>query len=330
MEFVGESEAKAIVRGFMRTYTYSTINLVAALEEMWRNTRNPSSILKREEIIKKNFKKFGGDIYFQQVGAQFSTTIALAVGNKRKNADNQSLSHSQRKKNRLADKKYKSYQRALEKQCFNIFAVKEIGNTNLSLIMFDPRAKDQHDLKNIYSIATITRHCLERVVERMNLKSVDKALEEIVSSLQWLETSNKELLGRPVGDGEAHVFKRHIPTANGALLLKNYPRTNSGTKPILESQLVTWIHKNQFYKGQEVTTKDFNFVQAVNYVLSNPNKANEINKYNEGVKNLSENLGDDDFLVVNINGEMYPWERFISALESDKYLDFIVDFENNR
>ncbi|MFN3899353.1 MAG: hypothetical protein ACK4ML_03180 [Alishewanella aestuarii] len=323
MKSVSQLEAKEIVHKFLTSYSYSNIDLEKAINEMFRNSKIPKSILKREELIKKRFNEFGSGIYFKQVRAQFSTQVILAV---QSNNNSNSASQAQRKKERILQQKYNSYQHKLSSQFFNVFAVKDRCNSKLYLFMFNPIARDACDMLELYSITTVTRHCLERVIERMKLNSVEKALDEIVSSLQWLESSTKELLGRPKSNNKPVIFKRHIPTSNGALLLTNYSQEDSGSEPILEGHLVTWINKEQFYKGQEVTTKEFNFVQAVNYILSNPNKLDEINTYKERVKQLSAELSGDDSVIININGEVYPYERFITALENDEYLDYIVDF----
>lgn len=324
MKSVSQLEAKEIVHKFLYTYSYSNIDLEKALKEMLRNARSPNSILKREELIKKRFNKFGRGIYFKQVKAQLSTKIALAVQGK---SSSNTPTKAQIKKEILVQQEYNLYQHRLNNQFFNVFAVKDCFNSKLNLFMFDPLARESSQLLELYSIATVTRHCLERVIERMNLNSVEKALDEIVSSLQWLESSNKELLGRPKSDSKPDIFKRHIPTANGALLLKNYAKDDSGSKPILEGHLVTWIHKEKFYKGQEVTTKEFNFVQAVNYTLSNPNKLDEINNFKDRARKLCAEISGEYSVIININGEVYPYERFITALQNDEYLDYIVDFE---
>lgn len=324
MKSVSQSEAKTIVDKFLSKYSFTNIELDKALKEMWRKSRKLDSVLKREEFIKDNFNKFGKGIYFQQVNAQFSTQIGFAV---QINNVNRSVSQAQIKKERLIQQEYNRYQHKLRKQFFNVFAAKEVGKSNLTLFMFNPLVRKPSEMTQLYSITTVTRHCLERVIERMNLNSVEKALDEIVSSLQWLESSTKELLGRPNIKNNLDMFKRHIPTTNGALLLTNYTKEYSGIMPILEGHLVTWINKEQFYKGQEVTTKEFNFVQAVNYHLSNPNKLNETAKYKECIKKFSAELSIDESVIVIINGETYPAERFITAIDNGEYLDYIIDFE---
>lgn len=324
MKSVSQSEAKAIVDKFLSEYSYTNIDLDNALKKMWSKPRKFDSTLKREEFIKKNFNKFRKGIYFQQVNAHFTMQIGFAV---QSNNVEHTVSQAQIKKERLTQLEYKRYQHNLRKQFFNLFAVKEAGKSILRLFMFNPLVREPSKINELYSITTVTRHCLERVIERMNLNSVEEALDEIVSSLQWLESSNKELSCRPNIQNGLVKFKRHIPTTNGALLLTNYTTESSGMESVLEGHLVTWINKEQFFKGQEVTTKEFNFVQAVNYLLSNTNKLDETAKYKECIKELSAELPIGDSVITIINGEIYPAERFITAMDNGEYLDYIIDFE---
>lgn len=321
------SEAKTLVHKFLCDYNLSTIDLELAIKNVWVSNRRPNTISKREELIKKKFKEFGGKIIIKQVKASFTNFFTFAVITHDESKQAQPLSRSQREKCKIADQKYKLHQHKLDNQYFNVFIVKD-NNSNLILLMFNPRAKVQNEIFQLYSLTTITRHCLERIIERMKLKSVDEALVEIVTSLQWLDCSTRELLGRNVETFKYKTFKRHIPTTNGALLLTNYTKDKSVEKPILDGHLITWIHKDQFFKNQEVTRSDFNFVQAINYILSNPDKEDLINEYKLEASNLTP-LNKNEEIIININGYIYPYEKFISALEHGEYLDFIIDFEKN-
>ncbi|WP_217555888.1 hypothetical protein [Vibrio metschnikovii] len=328
MKFGNKLEAKDIVAKGLRRYKYTLYDLNDAINRMWAESRSIKTVSKREEYVKKHFKRYGGHIYQKQVKAHFSNLISYLLPNDEsidKN-DGIKLSRSKKAEIRKVSQKYATYQRSLDKQFFNVFVVKDYDSNDLVIFIFNPRSKEKSSLREMYSLANIKRHCLERVVERLNVRSFEEAIDEIVSSLQWLETSTKELCARSPDTIEDYTFERHIPTKNGALLLKNYTKRIDPGKPVQESHLITWIHKSQFYKGQEVTNNDFNFVQAVNYIMSSPNLEEEINKNKERGQNLLKGADRDQLVLVDINGRTYPWERYTAALEARKYLDFLIDF----
>ncbi len=323
--FVGESEAKAIVRGFMRQYQYTTKELEDALFTMWRNVRVPTTVAKREELLKKKFAKYGKGIICKRGLASFSSQVMYLSASYVKDTVTSSAikSQAERKKLNKLNKKHHSHMFKLNNQFFHSFIVRNPDQDTLSILMFLVYADNKYDVGNLVEVVNVTKHCLERVIERLNLKSVDAALNEILSGLQYVYSSNRELRLRA---DLTSAFYRHIPTQNGALLLSTYG--TEGHK--FKSDLITWIHKKQFFIDQEVTDREFNFVQHVNHQMSNPDRASVIVKLKEKLQNMKQNSPESAQAYILINSEMYLLEEFVAALEKGEYLDFMIDFEKFR
>lgn len=322
-EFVGESEAKAIVRGFMRQYQYTAENLERVLIMMWRNVRTPTTIAKREELLKKKFARYGKGIICKPIHASFSPHVLFLAASDINDKEFICPSVTDRKKEHKVAQKHKRYLFKLKNQIFHTFIVRVPNRCALELMMFLASADNKADVSKWIGVTTITKHCLERIIERLNLKSVDQALDEILSGLQNMYCSNQELMLRV---GENTSFYRHIPTQNGALLMSTYG-DNEGN---FRSDLITWIHKRQFFKEQEVTNWEFNLIQHINYELLNPNRESIIEEYKMRRKRLQAGLPKSAKVYIEINGESYSLDEVIQYLEKGEYLDFMIDFEKFR
>lgn len=317
--------SKLLVNSYLLRYQSSIKDLDTALKGLSSTSRNIKDVMKREELIKNKFKTYNSKIYFSQVKANFSLEVAYMIICDEDRQDSPLQSKADKKKAKKAQRENNQRLHHLGNQFYNVFFVKDINSNDLLIFMCDPNPKNKGDIFKSYSIANIKRHCLERIVERLGLESIEEALDEIASSLQWLESSTKELLVRSCLD-MSDTFDRHIPTKNGALLLRNYLEERKDGQPALEGHLITWIHKKQFFNGQEVERNDFNFVQDVNALLSSQNKTDEIIKIKNAVNSLEKDLKKEESIIVSINGFYYPYEKYIGALEDGKYLDYIIKF----
>ncbi len=318
--FVGESEAKAIVRGFLRRYQYTIDDLERALITMWQNVRIPTTVAKREELLKKKFAKYGAGIICKPIHASFSQQVMFLLASDANGDTPVCPSIVERKKRNKVTQKHRAHMYKLKNQIFHTFISRERNEETLVLSMFLAHADNKMDVGKLVGVTTITKHCLERILERLNLKSVDAAFDEILSGLQNMHCSNRELMLRLDDDTSFH---RHIPTQNGALLMSTYGEKGGKFK----SDLVTWIHKNQFFKDQEVTNQEFNFVQHINYELLNPHKEQAIAKYKERRETMRLKAPKGAKAYIEINGEKYLLDQFIEFLEKDEFLDFFIDFE---
>ncbi len=323
--FVGESEAKAIVRGFMRQYQCTEGDLILALQNMWAKNKTPTTVSKREMLIQRRFKKYGHGIICKPVQAWFSTKMMFYTQFE-SSTSSLSISQSQIKQHRKTTKQFNQYVRSIHDQSFHVFITRSPDGERLSISMYDPKGKGKKYINTLYLMTDISKHCLERIIERLNLKSVDAALDEMLSGLQYMVSSFREI-GARLDKDKSVSFNRHVPTKNGALLLTTH--TEHG---MANNTLVTWIHKKQFFKNQEVTNEEFNFVAKVNYDLATNDKDSLVDDYREHVANSMAKAIDDpnsklvgSFIVSN--GFKYPAENLISSIEKGEYLDFMIDFE---
>lgn len=330
MEFVSEAEAKAIVSHGLDTWRGTFTEFRNMQISLLQNSPNVNSVEKREDFLRKTAKKYCKKIYIKEVKAEFSHRFAIAeISNtKSEDADNL-LSKSQRRAQSQNQQKLNQHLQTIKNKRIHAFVVKNDTNhlaNELLVMIFKTTGKNKEDLFNAHSVATIKRHCLERLVQRLGLDNIFEAVEEVLGAIVWLEGSGSELAGRKLDAYGKDGLKRHIPTPNGALLLKTSGTESSEGKPTQDCSLITWIHKNQFKNGQEVTKKDFIFVQIVNYYLSDPELDKRISELKERTTTSKSNDNNTEHLF-NFHGENYPASQFISALEKGTFLDFMIDFE---
>jgi len=330
--YINESLAKGIVKRDLREWRGTTTELTNTLQSILGPHRGITTIHKRDAVVRKTLKKLAPHIFMKQVVVPLSTDINLLRQSKGSTEVQGGLSKSELKRRRLVNQKLNQLKRLDEKNIVNVFVVKidkEPEDEDLHVIIMnsdrDIYTDTSASLLGLYSVTCIKKHCLERVVQRMNFTNIADALDEIISSLPWLMASFNELRQRPDIDYNKTGFKRHIPTANGALLLKSDRSTNNGDQSRTKSSMITWIHKKQFKNSQEVTKADFIFAILVNEQLSRTDKS-EFENFKNKVLTM-ESSNDVKMVYIDANGQRYPAQEFIQTFEVGKYLDFIIDFE---
>ncbi|HCG6765526.1 hypothetical protein V3H40_25075 [Vibrio parahaemolyticus] len=330
--YVDESLAKGIVRRGLLNWRGTSSQLKRLVSEMFLNRKGITSVQKREDIIKKYLKKNRIEIYHKAVKVGLDYNLAMLGVSQKNHEDPQTkLTRSQKQIQLLAKKRMGKYSKRVNDSYLHAFVVKNDdvthpNNNELAIFIFSTRGSTRSELLSMHSVTSVSRHCLERLVQRNNLKNIGEAIEEILSSLKWLEGSGSELAGREPNLYGEEVIKRHIPTSEGALLLVTTSIPNPNDKPTQECNLVTWIHKDQFKKGQEVTKSDFVFAQMVNHYISDPNLDARLDELRKNYEELLLDEDTNDVLVV-IHGYRFNAEQFILSLESRKYLDFLIDFD---
>ncbi len=275
-------------------------------------------------MFRKHFHKHNTGVICKPIRASFSSSVG--VYGETKNIDKVSLSKAQQKKINSTLKNYHQYLQNVKDNLYHSFVVRPFSEEGLEVFMFSIRPRSGEELLVLEEVVKVYKHCIERVIEQLNLKSVDKAIDEILSGIQNIHDSNRELSAR-ILDGRSFNLKRHIPTNNGALLLASHYDCKTGE---FRNELVTWIHRKQFMKDQEVTKNEFTFVQQINLILAAPDRNRRIAKYKELITEMRQDSGEDIVASVTIDGVVYPWEDFIYHLEKGEYLDFMIDFEKFR
>ncbi|EGQ9760777.1 hypothetical protein P3602_25640 [Vibrio parahaemolyticus] len=308
------TKAKRIVNNDLENWRGNLSDLQRKLIRILAH-KNFKNFAQREKLIKKFRKTSLANFYCREVTTKFSNTIAClsplesepdAIGIVRKSSS--------------ADIAYKKHQNK-NNNTFHTFVVKDdISNeSGLHIIMCDIRSKDCKKLNSFHSVARVTRHCLERVVERMNLNNIREALDEILQSSDFYDASGFELSVRKKKNQKPE-FKRHIPTPTGACLLQTSISIDSNGEEVQSCNLITWIHKKQFFENQKVTEKRYNYALSVNTYLS----MTDLKGWRDNIK---KNSGDISKQLVDINGEVYDLANFISDLDREQFLDFEIDFE---
>lgn len=331
--YIGESQAKGIVKRALREWKGTASELEDALYSIFANHRGINTTKKRDERIRKSFKKAAPHMYMKEVKVPINSTINFFGYSDRTSEIPKDITKAQRRKRRLILQQENQLKREAEKNTIFAFVVNldtSSENTDINIMILNTESDLQFrpglSLFGLHSVVTITKHCLERIVQRMNFSNINEALDEIVDSLPLLLASSDELLRRPSVDYGADGFKRNIPTTNGALLLKSDLIDTDNEIPIMVTTLVTWIHKDQFRATQGVSTSDFIFSLLINELVSNSRISQDIVEYQAIVKKIEAVEGTKRVDIVAL-GQKYPAQKFINTLEDRKYLDFIIDFE---
>jgi hypothetical protein len=160
----------------------------------------------------------------------------------------------------------------------------------------------------------------------MGLSNIREAINELLPAIDLFDASCFELAVRRIKNKGTN-FKRHIPTENGACLLQSTDKVDEHGVPVLDCNLITWIHKKQFFETQEVSNKRLNFLLTINSYLSFSDFESVLAKWKNVVVELKDTSLDNSMLFVVINGRRYDLYEFMNALENRKYLDFEIDFE---
>ena len=319
-----EERAKEIVDKGISNWKGTLSSLEISINSMLSKNQKIKSKVEREELINKKFKS--QKIFFHRyVNAPYSMEYVLL---KKSDGELEIESLNQKKRSQEIQDVMNRHLHKLKNNKINVFVVLDdltSHSNKLVICIFNPHVRngDKISLRDFYSVTYITKHCLERIILRLKVASIEEALDEILTSILQLEQSCKELQVRI--NAERINLKRHIPTRNGALLFKVETEKVDDGKPILNGSLITWVHKNQFFKGQEVLVKDFNFVQIINYLLNDPDPQKLIDSWKNGCNNMIEDENSRFYFLVN--QFEYDFDDFVFALEERKYLDFLVDFE---
>ncbi|MCA8183851.1 hypothetical protein [Burkholderia vietnamiensis] len=331
MKNSNEIEAKNIVRRGLDNWVGTLSDFHDLTSSMFAAAKGISSPEKRDDFIGKYIKKSGSSIYVKKVKFGLSNQFAIEVQGDSGDARNDKISKADKKRASQNHQKLAQYRYKLSNKTTYVFVVKDGTKkvTNeLIFLIYSTRGENKGELFSSHSIGVVKKHCLERLVQRLNLDNINKAIDEILPAAMWLEGSGKELAGRSPGSYGENGIKRHIPTQNGALLLLTEGVEVPGSKPVQECSLITWIHKRQFKKDQRVTNQEFTYAMSVNYFLSDP-ELPKITSRLKGEIAAAHFENDSIKIFVHLHGEQYSAKDFLESLENNRFLDFIIDFERD-
>lgn len=323
MYYIDETLAKGIVKRDLRNWKGNASELMKAIDVITRGLKNFKTRDLREEAILKKIKQMHFPFFHRHVPAIHSNSYGVL--SKVHDSDCVGVSKKYLKKCQESESKLLYEIHKQKKSMVNVFvALDDVGINPGSLVIciFDLHSNG----KLFHSVVNISRHCLERVVQRLGCQTLTDALEEILTGLVSLELTVRSYITRPPERaGERKEFKIHVPTKNGALLLKIENPKASDKDAFLDSNLVTWINKRQFFDEQEVTLKRFTFVNFVNYELNAPNLSYMQKDFQEKIDKLKV---DGAFCVeFLINGFYYDSAEVMNAINAGDYLDNIIAFE---
>jgi hypothetical protein len=123
---------------------------------------------KKRRFSSKNSKKILQKIYIKEVKAEFSHRFAIAeISNTKPEDVGKPLSKSQRRAQSQNQQKLNQHLQTIKNKRIHTFVVKNDTNhlaNELLVMIFKTRGTNKEDLFNAHSVATIKRHCLERLV----------------------------------------------------------------------------------------------------------------------------------------------------------------------
>lgn len=323
MHYIDETLAKGIVKRDLRNWKGNASELMKTLDVIARELNNFKTRDLREEAIYKKIKKIHFPFFHRYVPAMHSNSYGVL--SKGHDSNGVGMSKNLLKKCQDSESKLLYEIHKQKNSMVNVFVALDDAGINpgsLVICIFDLHSKENE----CYSVVNISRHCLERVVQRLGCQTLTDALDEILTGLVSLELTVRSFITRPSErTGGKNEFKIHVPTKNGALLLKIENPKTPCKDAFLDSNLVTWINKWQFFDEQEVTLKKFTFVNFINYQLNAPNLIYMQKDFQEKVDNLRK---DGDFSVeFLINGFYYDSAEVMNAINTGDYLDNIIAFE---
>lgn len=328
MKTIDEAEAKRIVRCGLESWIGTLDDFKKVVNEMYCAAHGVNTIEKRETLVGKFLSRHKPRIYAKKI--KIGLSHDFAIGHYIKNEGDISFSKSKKKEIAETNRLMSQYLYRLSNKSTYVFVVKDGTKSvtnELIILIFKPRGSDKEDLFSSHSVGVIKKHCLERLVQRLGLESITGAIEEILPAVTWLEGSGSELAGRTGGYGDNGI-KRHVPTPNGALLLHTGSSEMNLDKPVQECSLITWIHRRQFKRDQEVTVRDFKYATTVNYHISDPKLSETLSALEKEISSFqaSDTRGET---FVTLHGERYPANDFLSSLKQGRFLDFIISFEKD-
>ncbi|RDP07850.1 hypothetical protein [Escherichia coli] len=325
MHYIDETLAKGIVKRDLRNWKGNASELMKTLEVIARGLNSFKTRDLREEAILKKIKQMHFPFFHRYVPAMHSNSYGVL--SKVHDSDCAVVSKKFLKKCQDSESKLLYEIHKQKNSMVNVFVALDDAGINpgsLVICIFDLHSKE----KVCHSVANISRHCLERVVQRSGCQTLTDALEEILTGLVSLELTVRSYITRPSERTNGkNEFKIHVPTKNGALLLKIEKPEMHDKDAFLNSNLVTWINKRQFFEEQEVTLKHFTFVNFINYQLNAPNLSDMQKDFQDKVDKLKiEGAFSVEFLI---NGFYYDSAEVMNAINAGDYLDNIIAFERH-
>ncbi|MBZ7326981.1 hypothetical protein [Klebsiella variicola] len=325
MHYIDETLAKGIVKRDLRNWKGNASELMKTLEVIARGLNSFKTRDLREEAILKKIKQMHFPFFHRYVPAMHSNSYGVL--SKVHDSDCAVVSKKFLKKCQDSESKLLYEIHKQKNSMVNVFVALDDAGINpgsLVICIFDLHSKE----KVCHSVANISRHCLERVVQRSGCQTLTDALEEILTGLVSLELTVRSYITRPSERTNGkNEFKIHVPTKNGALLLKIEKPKMHDKDAFLNSNLVTWINKRQFFEEQEVTLKHFTFVNFINYQLNAPNLSDMQKDFQDKVDKLKiDGAFSVEFLI---NGFYYDSAEVMNAINAGDYLDNIIAFERH-
>ena len=331
MNKINDLEAKNIVREGLENWAGTHKDFKAFTLEMLAAATEVNSTEEREDFIEKYIAEFKPLIYSRKVKFGLSNNFVILGEHDLSGRRGVTISKANKRRALENSKQLAQYLRKLRKQATYVFVVKDESKhpvNELIVLIYENRGSNKYELFSSHAVGVIKRHCIERLVERLNIRDIQIAIDEILSATMWLEGSGKELAGRPSGSYGIDGIKRHIPTPNGALLLKTEGIEKADEMPLQECSLITWIHRRQFKKGQKVTDEELKYALSVNYFLSDPDRPKMQSIIRDKVAAIRS--GDPVAkIAIYLHGDRYPAEAFLKSLEQGRFLDSVIDFERD-
>lgn len=325
MHYIDETLAKGIVKRDLRNWKGNASELMKTLEVIARGLNSFKTRDLREEAILKKIKQMHFPFFHRYVPAMHSNSYGVL--SKVHDSDCAGVSKKFLKKCQDSESKLLYEIHKQKNSMVNVFVALDDAGINpgsLVICIFDLHSKE----KVCHSVVNISRHCLERVVQRSGCQTLTDALEEILTGLVSLELTVRSYITRPSERTNGkNEFKIHVPTKNGALLLKIENPKMHDKDAFLNSNLITWINKRQFFEEQEVTLKHFTFVNFINYQLNAPNLTDMQKDFQDKVDKLKiDGAFSVEFLI---NGFYYDSAEVMNAINAGDYLDNIIAFERH-
>lgn len=329
MNNINDLEAKDIVRKGLDTWVGTHKNFKEFTFGMLAAAKGVNSTEKREAFIEKYMREFNFPIYARKAKFGLSDNFIILAEHDLSNRRGVTISKANRQRAAKNSQQLAQYLYQLRKKTTYVFVVKDDSKhpvNELVVLIYEAGGSNKYELFRSHAVGIIKKHCLERLVQRLNIRDIHAAIDEILPAVMWLEGSGKELAVRPPGSYGVDGMKRHIPTPNGALLLKTEGIEEPGEMPLQECSLITWIHKRQFKKDQCVANEEIKYALSVNYFLSDPDQPEMLSRIKDQIAAIRS--GDPTAqIVIYLHGDRYPAEVFLKSLERGQFLDFRIDFE---
>lgn len=329
MKNTNDLDARNIVRKGLDNWVGTHKDFIKFTLAMQAAAKGVNSTEKREAFIENYIKKFKPSIFSRKIKFGLSNNFIILGEHDLSGHTATTISKANKQRALQNTQKLAQYLYKLRKRTTYVFVVKDDSKhpiNELVVLIYETRGNNKQELFSSHAVGVIKKHCIERLIQRLNIGNIHAAIDEILSAVMWLEGSGLELAVRPPGSYGIDGIKRHIPTPNGALLLQTEAIEKSGDMPIQQCSLITWIHRRQFKKDQRVTDQEFKYALSVNYFLSDsdlPEMLSRIRKEIDAIR-----FGDPAAKInIYLHGEPYPAEAFLHSLEQGQFLDFLIDFE---